>query len=163
PMSPLMHHQSAVWQLPVFLTLALLFTALVYVRGWLRLRSPSFQVIGGWRAVSFLLGVFLIWIAVASPLASGDVHLLTVHMLQHLLLMSLAPPLIWLGEPLRPLLWGLPRPVGERGALAVFHCGPIQRPGAVLSHPAVCWTAATAALAAWHVPAVFTLGMHSET
>ena len=49
--------------------------AVVYLRGWLRLRSPSFQVIGGWRAAGFLLGLFLIWIAVASPLASGDAHL----------------------------------------------------------------------------------------
>ena len=137
--------------------------AVVYLRGWLRLRSPSFQVIDGWRAVSFLFGVFLIWIAVASPLASGDAHRLTVHMLQHLLLMSLAPPLIWLGEPVRPLLWGLPRRVGETVALPLFLRRPIRRLGTVLGHPAVCWTAATAALAAWHVPAVFTLGMHSET
>jgi len=141
----------------------LIVIAVVYLRGWLRLRSPSFRVIGGWRAVGFLLGVFLIWVAVASPLASGDAHLLTVHMLQHLLLMSLAPPLIWLGEPVRPLLWGLPRRVGETGALAVLQRRPIQRLGTVLAHPAVCWTAATATLAAWHVPAVFTLGMQSQT
>ena len=145
------------------MTLVLAFTAFVYMRGWLRLRSPSFQVIDGWRAAAFLLGVLSTWIAVASPLASGDAHLLTVHMLQHLLLMSLAPPLIWLGEPVRPLLWGLPRRVGETGALALLQRRPIQRLGTVLGHPAVCWTAATAALAAWHVPAVFTLGMQSHT
>ena len=45
----------------------------------------------------------------------------------------------------------------------MLHCRPIQRIGRVLGHPAVCWTAATAALAVWHVPAVFTLGMQSET
>ena len=135
--------------------------AVVYLRGWLRLRSPSFQVIGGWRAVGFLLGVFLIWIAVASPLASGDAHLLTVHMLQHLLLMSLAPPLIWLGEPVRPLLWGLPRRVGETGALVLLQSRPIQRLGMLVGHPAVCWLAATAALVGWHVPAALTLGMQS--
>jgi putative membrane protein len=143
------------------MTLVLACIAFVYVRGWLRLRSPSFQVIGRWRAAGFLLGVFLIWIAVASPLASGDAHRLTVHMLQHLLLMSLAPPLIWLGEPVRPLLWGLPRRVGETGALALLQRRPIQRLGTVLGHPAVCWTAATVALAAWHIPALFTLGMQS--
>jgi len=137
--------------------------AVVYLRGWLRLRSPSFQVIGGWRAVGFLLGVFLIWIAVASPLASGDAHLLTVHMLQHLLLMSLAPPLIWLGEPVRPLLWGLPRRVGETGAVALLQRRPIRRLGTVLGHPAVCWLAATAALVGWHLPAALALGMQSPT
>jgi len=145
------------------MTLVLAFIAFVYVRGWLRLRSPSSQVIGGWRAIGFLLGLFLIGIAVASPLASGDAHRLTVHMLQHLLLMSLAPPLIWLGEPVRPLLWGLPRRVGETVALPLFQRRAIRRLGTMLGHPAVCWTAATVALAAWHVPAVFTFGMQSQT
>jgi cytochrome c oxidase assembly factor CtaG len=136
--------------------------ASVYARGWLRLRSPSLHVIGPWRTAGFALGLFLIWIAAASPLASGDSHSLTAHMVQHLLLMSLAPPLIWLGEPVRPLLWGLPRPVGETGVLALAQFRPVQRLGTGLGHPAVCWTAATAALAAWHVPAVFTLGMQSN-
>ena len=145
------------------MTLVLAFIAFVYVRGWLRLRSPSFQVIGGWRAAGFLLGVFLIWIAVASPLASGDAHLLTVHMVQHLLLMSLAPPLIWLGEPVRPLLWGLPRRVGETGAVALLQRRPIRQLGTILGHPVVCWLAATAALVGWHIPAALALGMQSPT
>src|SRR6266850_2701591 len=143
------------------MTLAFAFVAVVYLRGWLRLRSPSFQVIGGWRAAGFLLGLFLIWIAVASPVASGDAHLLSVHMLQHLLLMSLATPLIWLGEPVRPLLWGLPRRVGETVALPLFQRGPIRRLGTVLGHPVVCWLAATAALVGWHIPAALALGMQS--
>jgi putative membrane protein len=142
--------------------LVLAFVAFVYVRGWLRLGSRSFQVIGGWRAIGFLLGVLLIWIAVASPLASGDAHLLTVHMLQHLLLMSLAPPLIWLGEPVRPLLWGFP-PSVETAAFTLLRHRPIRQLATVLGQPAVGWTAATVALAAWHVPAAFTVGMQSET
>jgi cytochrome c oxidase assembly factor CtaG len=145
------------------LTLVLVFIALVYARGWRRLRSPSFQIIDRWRAAGFLLGVFLIWIAAASPLAIGDRHRLTVHMVQHVLLMSLAAPLIWLGDPVRPLLCGLPRPIGETVVFPLFQRRAIRRLGKVLGHPVVCWTAATAALAAWHVPAIFTVGMKSDT
>jgi putative membrane protein len=145
------------------MTLVLAFIAFVYMRGWLRLRSPFFPVIDRWRASAFLFGVFLIWTAVASPLASGDAHLLTIHMVQHLLLLSLAPPLIWLGEPVRPLLWGLPRRIGETIVLPLLQRRPIQRLGTVLGHPAICWTAATAALMVWHVPAAFTIGMQSTT
>jgi cytochrome c oxidase assembly factor CtaG len=144
------------------MTLALASVAFVYLTGWRRLHMRRVHAIGGWRAAAFLLGTFVIWIAVASPLASGDAHLLTVHMVQHLLLMSLAPPLIWLGEPVRALLFGIQRRIGETGALALLQHRPIHRLGTVLGHPAVCWTAATAALAAWHIPAVFTLGMQSE-
>ena len=71
------------------MTLALASDGFVYLRGWRRRRARPVHVIGGWRAAGFLLGAFLIWIAVASPLACGDAHLLTVHMVQHLLLMSL--------------------------------------------------------------------------
>jgi cytochrome c oxidase assembly factor CtaG len=52
--------------------------------------------IPAWRACSFLVGLFLIWIAVASPLSALDQELLTAHMLKHLLLMTVAPPdLAW--------------------------------------------------------------------
>jgi putative membrane protein len=49
------------------------------------------------------VGVLVIWIATASPPAALDQDLLTVHMLQHLLVMTLAPPLILLGMPRKPL------------------------------------------------------------
>jgi cytochrome c oxidase assembly factor CtaG len=84
-------------------------------------------------------------------------------MVQHVLLMSLAAPLIWLGDPVRPLLCGLPRPIGETVVFPLFQRRAIRRLGKVLGHPVVCWTAATAALAAWHVPAIFTVGMKSDT
>jgi putative membrane protein len=144
-------------------TVVLLLIALVYLRGWLHLRSMSLHAVGGWRAAGFLLGLLLIWIAVALALASGDTHSLTIHMVQHLVLMSLAPPLIWLGEPVRLLLEGLPRRVGETVALPLFQRRLTRRLGTVLGHPALCWTAATVALAAWHIPAMLTLGMQSDT
>ena len=86
---------------PVLLTIMLVLTALIYLRGWVLLRSNSLSRIPAWRACSFLVGLFLIWIAVASPLSALDQELLTAHMLKHLLLMTVAPPLIWLGEAVR--------------------------------------------------------------
>ena len=88
---------------------ALIVMALVYVRGWVRIRRLERDSVGDWRAASFLLGVFFIWLAMASPIAALDHELLTVHMVQHLLLMTLAPPLIWLGAPAKPLAHGLPQ------------------------------------------------------
>jgi len=126
--------------------LVFIFLALGYVRGWLRLRSTA-QAVVAWRAASFLAGMFLVWVALGSPLAAYEHHLLTVHMIQHLLLMTVAPALILLGEPL----------------VAFSFQGPfVQRFARILSRPSLCWTVSALTLVGWHVPALFTLAMHSD-
>ena len=87
------------WALPIPVTIVLLMAALVYLRGWLHLRRAFPDAIRSWRAASFLGGVVSVWLAIGSPLASLDEYLLTVHMAQHLLLMTVAPPLLLLGAP----------------------------------------------------------------
>ena len=128
----------------VALTLVIAFAGAVYARGLFHRRSIPL-----WRAGSFFLGLLATWVAAVSPVASLDSHMLTAHMIQHLLLMTIAPPLIWLGEPL----------------IAARRPGwPSRRPfGRLLGHPAFCWLAAAAALVIWHVPAIFRLGMQSST
>lgn len=150
------------WTFPVWLTLTLAFTALVYLRGWLHLRSVSANAIPAWRAVSFFLGLFLIWVAVGSPLAAFDEELLTFHMVQHLLLMTLAPPLILVSAPVMPLLHGLPRQFVQGILGPLFRWPAIECLGRVLAQPAFCWLAAAAALVGWHIPAAFTLALRSE-
>jgi len=143
------------------LILILVFTALVYLRGWLHLRSTASHVIAGWRAASLMIGLFSIWVAVASPVAALDMQLLTAHMVQHLLLMTLAPPLIWLGEPVMALSHGLPQRSVQWLIKPVFRWPPAQQLGRALTQPAFCWLAATVALVGWHIPAAFILGMQS--
>jgi putative membrane protein len=154
-MPALMQTASESWELAASLTLIIVLTATVYLRGWLHLRSTSSSPIPVWRACSFFLGLFSTWVAVASPVAASDQRMLTAHMVQHLLLMTFAPPLIWLGAPVKPLRSGLPV------AIPLFRSGPAQRLGRVLGQPTFCWLAAAAALVVWHVPALFRLGMQS--
>ena len=130
---------------------ALIFASLVYLRGWLRLRRHEHDNLEGWRAGSFVFGLFFIWIATASPLAALDHEMLTAHMAQHLLLMTLAPPLILLGMPRKPLADGL------------LQSEPMQQLASVLTHPVVCWLAAAGTLVLWHIPSVFMLGLRSQT
>ena len=138
-----------------FLTLFLLFTAAVYLRGWIQLRTVPSNAL---RACSFLLGLFLILVAVGSPLAMLDRQLLTAHMVQHLLLMTLAPPFIWLGAPVMPLSRGLPR----RFVDVLIQATAVQRLGAALSRPVFSWLFAAAVLVTWHIPAALGLGLRSE-
>jgi putative membrane protein len=151
------------WSLPVPLTVATVVGAIVYLTGFGRLHSASVTPIVVWRAVSFLLGAMLAWVAVGSPLASFDEQLLTVHMVQHLLLMTVVPALILLGAPVMPLLHGLPRRFVRFVLGPVFRWGPVQSLGRLVSHPAFCWTAGAAALVGWHIPSAFTLGLQSES
>ena len=101
------------WSLPVPVTSVLVLAALIYLRGWFRLRRTLPDGIPAGRAGAFIGGLFLVWIAVASPLASLDEELLSAHMVQHELLILVAAPLLVLGRPLAPFLWALPRDVRE--------------------------------------------------
>lgn len=131
----------------------------LYVRSWRRIRASA-NAIPGWRLGSFIFGMCLVWVAVGSPLVAYDHELLTVHMIQHLLLMTFAPALILLGEPLLVFWQGWPR-------LGKIVLGlPSRRPFArqfarILSRPVLCWTVSALTLLGWHVPTIFTLGMHS--
>src|SRR5215469_5399810 len=100
-------HQVACESLAV--SVGLIIVALIYTRGWLRARRLDSNTNGAWRVVTFLLGLFLIWTAIGSPVGGLDHTLLTAHMIKHLLLMTLAPPLILLGAPLELFSLGLPR------------------------------------------------------
>jgi len=156
-----LHHGTFGSPESVLLTLVIVFAALVYVRGWVHLRRTSVNALPVSRAGSFLLGLFLIWVAVASPVALLDHELLTAHMVQHLLLMTFAPPLIWLGWFVIPLLHGLPRGFVQTVIDPLVQWPPAQRLGRVLARPAFCWLAAAAALLGWHAPPAFALGLRS--
>ncbi len=97
------------------------------------------------RLACLLGGFGALWLAVASPLAALDCRLLIAHMLQHLILMTIAAPLILLGAPAITL---------RRGTL--------QRLLQTLTTPAVGWLAGTAVVIAWHIPRIFELGMSSD-
>jgi putative membrane protein len=151
---PHLHHGASGSFGSVLVIVMLVITALVYLRGWFSFLSDRLGSIPAWRACSFLLGLFLIWVATASSISALDHELLTVHMLKHLLLMTVAPPLIWLGEPVRCAARAFRLEIWRTRMSAANQTKS-------LAWPVVCWLAAAAALVGWHIPAVFTLAMHS--
>jgi cytochrome c oxidase assembly factor CtaG len=148
--------------LPVTLASALALAALVYCRGWFRLRRLVPEVIAPWRPCAFLGGLVALWAAVGSPLAALDEELLSVHMVQHLLLSAVAAPLILLGAPALPLLLGLPRGFVSSGLAPLLRWPPVRVLARVLGQPAVCWSVAMVVFIGWHTPAMFELGLGSE-
>jgi len=87
------------------------------------------------RSITFLLGLLVIELALQSPIERYDGTLFSVHMVQHVMLTLLAPPLIALGGPIT-LLLRVARPnVRRRFLLPVLHSRVVR----IVSHPIVAW------------------------
>jgi putative membrane protein len=144
-------------------TAALFAVALIYHCGWVRLRAVLPTVPSRGWPYAFVGGLFALWVAIESPLAALDEELLSVHMAQHLLLSAVAAPLILLGAPALPLLYGVPRRLRLRNGLAwLIRSHAVRALGRVLVRPAICWSVAIATFVGWHTPPLFQLGLRSE-
>ncbi len=138
-------------------TAALILLALLYLGGWLKSRRTSPGSIPFWRAATFLGGLAALWAAAASPLAMLDEELLTAHMVQHILLMTVGPALILFGFPAMALGAALRTQTTD----PLHRLSPARKFWRRFTHPVLCWWAATAVLIAWHIPAFFALGFRS--
>jgi cytochrome c oxidase assembly factor CtaG/ferredoxin len=151
------------WPFDPWFLISLLLTACVYLRGWrvLRRRDPD-----RWparRPAAFLAGLGTLFLALASPIETFTSLLLQVHMLQHLLLMMIAPPLLWLGAPLFPLLLGLPRSIRVYWAAPLFRSRVLRRAFRWLTNPVPAWLLFAAATWIWHLPPTYDLALASDT
>ncbi|HXR96957.1 MAG TPA: cytochrome c oxidase assembly protein [Terriglobales bacterium] len=103
-----------------------------------------------WRGVSFVAGTAIMLLALISPLdILADQYLFSAHMLQHLLLLELAAPLLVLGIPAEPALrW-----------LAVPWLARWERR---LRQPMVAWPIGFGTLLVWHVPRLYDWAVASD-
>jgi putative membrane protein len=165
-MTPPIQSEFAPWSISCPVTFALFLVACGYFRGWLRLRNTSPNLILPWQVAAFMSGMFALWLALGSPLRTLHHELLSMHMVDHVLLMAVAPPLILLGAPFRSLMQTLPRRFVRKVSTAFLSWFTMQqlgqRLGRALGNPIFCWLAAVIALIAWHIPAAFELAMHSR-
>ena len=137
--------------------------ALIYYRGWVRLRAVLPTVPSRSWLFAFIGGLSALWAAIGSPLAALDEELLSVHMVQHILLSVVAAPLILLGAPALPLLHAIPRRFMLRGGIArLLRSHLVRVLGRMLAQPAICWGVAMGVFIGWHVPTLFQLGLRSD-
>jgi putative membrane protein len=134
------------WQLAPLVLLALLFAGWAYLFGVrrVRLRYPR----APWpatRVLAFLSGLAMISVALQGPVDAYAGVLLWVHMIQHLLLIMVAAPLVLLGRPVTLLLRGVGLPARER-LRAILH----GRTAGVLSNPVAGAGALAAVLVGTH-------------
>ena len=152
----------AEWSLPPLLTLGVVLTGGVYLRGWLAIRKTRPAQFTLLRLSYFLIGLAALWVAVASPLDGFADVLLSTHMVQHLLLMSVVPPLLLLGWPVVPLLRGLPGWILRPVVGPLLRLPALRRLWRWLISPLVAWITMNVIFIGWHVPAAYDFALKHE-
>ena len=118
---------------------------------WRAAKISADEKPGPARVASFLAALLVIFASLNGPIHDlSDNYLFSGHMVQHLLLTMLMPPLLLAGVPgamIRPLL-------GNRAVLAAA-----KR----LTKPAACFLIFNIVIAGWHVPALYNSAMENHS
>lgn len=147
------------WIAAVLIGLAVLH--LVFRRGMLHLQRTSGSVNAApsvLRTVAFIGGEMALAIALASPLERLSEESLTLHMVQHLLLIIVAPVLFVLARPRRSLAAAFPQ---ATRFLARYGGGVIGTHFRVFRHPLRAAMLHSVVLWLWHLPAAFNVAVEN--
>jgi cytochrome c oxidase assembly factor CtaG len=153
----------ASWPWEPWLVFSLLVSAALYWRGWRALRRRDPQRWTAAKLVAFCGGLGAIYLALASPLETFASLVLPAHMAQHLLLMMAAPPLVWLGAPMMPLLRGMPREIRRVWFAPLLRWRALRYVAATLTHPVAAWLLFTGTTWLWHWPTMYELALADPT
>lgn len=138
------------WELAPPLVTALVVAGVAYVLAWTHADARSGRQRRSWEAlVLFAGGLVTIVIALLSPIGANDERFLSMHMLEHSLL-------IWVAVPL--LIAGAAPLVGDTRRLPRLP----QRVLAVLTHPVVAWLGSSILLWGWHAPPAYGLALQNQ-
>ncbi len=152
----------AQWSTPWPLTAAIVGFGAIYLRGWLAIRRTRPAYFRQWRLAVTLLGLLALWVALASPLDAFADALLSAHMIQHLLLISIVPPLLLLGSPVVPVLRGLPRAFTRTVLGPVLGSQSLLWIGRLATKPIFAWVALNLTFLLWHVPAAYDYALWNQ-
>ena len=136
----------------------------LYPRGALRLwrRAGLGRGVSVAQAAAFTAGLVVLLIALASPLEALTDESLAAHMVQHALLIAVAPPLLLAGRPEAVLSWSLPAAIRRSWPRSriwawlrrSFRWALRPAPAAIL-HGVILW--------AWHAPSAFQAALAHPT
>ena len=138
------------WEPSIVIGTALIVGLYLYAIGPLRKRYYPDEQVRTSQTVSFLLGMFIMFLALVSPLDElGDSYLFSAHMVQHLFLTVVGPPLLVLGTP----EWFIKPVVRNK---VVF------RIAKVLTYPAIAFVLFNADFWLWHAPPLYDATLENQ-
>jgi putative membrane protein len=139
--------------------LPLLGAALLYrwAVGVVRKAHPDNSV-PRYRVVAWYLGLLVLLIALASPIATYDTTLFSAHMVQHLLMVMVAAPLLAIGAPITLLLRITSPDARQRYVLPVLHSRIVR----LLAFPVIAWILFAAVMWASHFSSLFDAALDND-
>lgn len=158
------HDLWAAWTVDPWIVVPLLAVHWLYGRGVARMwrRAGAGRGVSRMRVAAFLGGEAALVLAFVWPFDMLGETLFAAHMVQHMLLSVVAPPLLILGMPLSPVLWALPRHWRPKAA-AVLRVPGLTHPLAILTRPSVAAMLQVVALWGWHAPGAFEAARFDDT
>jgi len=144
------HHIGWVWEPSVLAGLAVLVIGYALAVGPLRRHIARAESVPLQQQAAFYAGTLCVFVALISPLDSvADESLFSAHMVQHLLLMFVAPPLWLLGTP----DWLVEK---------LIPAGQTRQTLPLITHPVSACIVFTGVMWAWHVPAAYDTALAHE-
>lgn len=150
------------WHLDPVVIVVVAVVALAYGVGVRRLwRARRGRALPVRRVVCFYGGLSAVVFALLSPLDALGGSLFSAHMVQHLTLMVVAPPLLVYGAPLVPVALALP--LGPRRAtLRLGKRSSLHRVALLVGAPVTVWVVHMGALWAWHIPSLYAGALRND-
>lgn len=151
------------WSFQPYVVVSLVIANLWYLAGLIRMRRHLRPGRGTTPAHSaaFAAGVATLAIALLSPIDMLGEQLFCVHMVQHLLLMLVAAPLLVWSRPVVVFVWALPRS-WRRGVGRAWTGFGARSAVNGLMHPVVVWFLFAGAFVFWHCPGPYTAALGNE-
>jgi len=158
------------WEWRADVIVALVVVCIVYALGWKRIRSVhrgrsgsgTQTLASGWRLATYLGGWLIVALALLSPLEVLSGQLFFMHMIQHLLLVMCAPPLLMLSNPFPVVLWGMPRGMRRWVGSHFYREAGFRRALVLLTGPGLIWLYFVIVYVGWHDPAVYDAALRSD-
>ena len=151
------------WNPEPWILASLAVAALWYGAGIVRLhrRPEPVSLLGAGEIAAFYGGLATLFIALVSPLDTVAEQLFWIHMIQHLLLLLIAAPLLVLGRPAIVFLWGFSR-YGRRRVGRLWTALGLHRAIEGLMHPLLAWVLFCGVFVLWHFPGPYQAALRNE-
>jgi cytochrome c oxidase assembly factor CtaG len=147
------------WAGPAAAPAGLVIAGVLYARGWRGYRRRLPERFAARQLTAFLAGLACLCIAIASPLDEAADTKLSAHMMQHILLLTVAPALLLLGDPLLPLLCGLPDSLRRSLVAPLLRWRSLRDAAHALAHPLAALLLSSVIFWSWHLPALYQLAL----